>query len=496
MRLSIRYKFIVGLLCIFCVGFNLIDFLMDKIATENNKEIITKEFLNYQRDSAFYIRQYLKINSISENSKEFSQKVGDIASALSLKLDDRVIMYSTEGQFLFDTAYENGEIDIYDNKEKSIKDNKEDIELAMKNKLAYSVLKDEKRSIVCFSYPLIIENNRLGIIRCIKDYSYMFKANEYLLKLIKIVILIIFIIIFLFSVLLTTKITIPIIKLNKGAKEIAQGNYDFIINIKSKDEIGELAESFNNMKGCIREQIQTIEKDRDDLRILENHRKRFFDNITHEMKTPLTIISGYVQIMTDKSFNDKEFFDASILKLKDEVDRMHNMVLELLDISKLESDIGVEFEKINISKLVYKVCEEMDIKAQKYEIKIIKIIEDNLVVFANEELLIRAIINIIDNSIKYGNIQSKIKVTVKSDSINCFLIVEDEGKGIPQDKIDKVFEPFYRIDKKYSRENGSSGLGLAIVKNIIEEHKGIIDISSIENVGTKVVIKIPILFTI
>ncbi|MFD3157737.1 ATP-binding protein [Haloimpatiens sp. FM7330] len=496
MKLSIRYKFIVGLLCIFCIGFNLLSFVTNKIVIENNKKVVTKELLNQQRDSVFFIRQYLKLNDIDENVQTFNQKVGDVASALSLKLDDRVIMYSKDGKFLFDTAYEKGKVFIYDNENgdgqgEYIKDNKKDLKLAIKNTSSYSILKSKNRYIVCFSYPIYINNNKFGIVRYIKDYSDIFKSGEYLLKLIKISMLAIFGMIFLFSVVLTTSITIPIIKLNKVSKEISKGNYDVSLNINSRDEVGELAESFTNMKECIKEQIETIEKDRDNLKKLESHRKTFFDNVTHEMKTPLTIISGYTQIIGDKGFNDEKFFKKSVKRIKYEADRMHNMVLNLLDISKLESNTEHDFQKINISQIACKICEEMKIKSEKYYISIEKSIKDDVYILGDEEQMVKVFINIIDNAIKYGKIQSKIKVSVTSDEDMCFITVEDEGKGIPQDKLDKIFEPFYRVDKSFSRENGSSGLGLSIVKNIVVAHKGQISIESKENLGTKVKIKIP-----
>lgn len=494
MRISIRYKFIIGLLFIFCVGFNLISFITGNIIVQNNKDVIKNELLNNGRDSVFFIKQYLKLNSIEETVEGFRKKTEDIALALSLKLDDRVIIYSKSGDFLFDTAYEKGNSIIYDNNDENVMGKKEDLKLAKKGTSSYSILKLKNKYIICFSNPIYINKKIVGIVRYTRDYSNIFKSGEYLLSLIKKSILIIFAIIFLFIVILSNSITIPIIKLSKVSNEISKGNYDFALKIKSKDEIGELTKSFINMKDCIKKQITTIEKDRDKLKTLESHRKTFFDNATHEMKTPLTIISGYTQIISQKGFDDKDFFYKGIKKIKYESNKMHNMILKLLDISKLESNIEVEYENINISEIVNRVCEDMTIKSKKYYINIDKKIEEDLYILGNKEEISRVFINIIDNSIKYGNVKSEIKVKVKSKDSRCYITVKDRGIGIPQDKIDQIFKPFYRVDKQTSRENGSSGLGLSIVKNIVKNHGGEIYIESEENVGTNVNIIIPLNF--
>lgn len=492
MKLSIKYKVIIGLLFIFCLGFNLISFVTGKIITKNNKEVISKEFLSSQRDGTFYIKQYLKLNDIEESKEEFEKKTEEIAFSLSLKLDDRVIVYSNDGKFLFDTAYRKGSI-LGDENNHIVEDNKKDLKLAIDNKSGYSILKHKDRYNVCFSYPLYINNQRIGIVRYIRDYSDIFLSGKYLLRLIKVSVLVVFTIIFLFSIFLSRRITIPIIKLNDISKEIAKGNYEMSASINSNDEIGELNENFNIMKECIKDQITTIEIDRDNLKILESHRKKFFDNVTHELKTPLTIISGYSQIMIDKGFNDKNFFQKAINRMKNEADRMHSMVLKLLDISKMESNVGVKYERLNISKLIYKLCEDMEIKSQKYGINIDKNIHEDVYIHGSAEQMVRVFINIIDNSIKYGDINSNIRLKLSVKDEMCFVLVEDKGKGIPKEKINNIFQPFYRVDKTFSREQGSSGLGLFIVKNILDEHGGEINIESEENIGTKVIVRIPYL---
>ncbi|NFL03722.1 sensor histidine kinase, partial [Clostridium botulinum] len=131
MRISIKYKVVVGLLFIFCIGFNMISIVTSKIIMKNNKEIISKEFLNAQRDGTFYVNEYFKQNSVNKSLKGFENKVEEITFLLSAKLDDRVIVYSNKGKFLFDTIYFKG--DIFGEDNNKLINNKKDINLAINN---------------------------------------------------------------------------------------------------------------------------------------------------------------------------------------------------------------------------------------------------------------------------------------------------------------------------------------------------------------------------
>lgn len=493
MKFSLRYKFVIGLIIIFCIGFNVMSFFMNKIIVDNSKKIISKEFTTNRKDLTLYLKQFMMMNNIKNNEEDFQQHINEISESLSLKLDDRVIFYKNNGQLLLDTAYANGDILVFYNIDKNIRDSKEDLKTAFTGKGAFSILNYENNYIAAFSFPINIDGKNLCIMRYSKDYSYLFQLNRNLLGITKRMILIIFILTCIFAILLSTKITIPIVKLSKVTKEISKGNFDLDVNINSSDEIGELGENFKLMKDRIKEQIEIINKDRDNLKIAESHRKTFFDNVTHEMKTPLTIISGYAQMILDDGYKDENILNKGAGKIKIESNRMHKMVLDLLTMSKLESyaDINRK-EKINMEEVVSVICEDMMIKANKYDIKIKKCLQENLFIYGNKEEIRRMIINIIDNSIKYGNVKSTIIISLYCENNICALTVEDEGKGIPEDKIHKIYDPFYRVDKKGEREKGSNGLGLTIVKSIVENHKGKIKIESREGVGTKVHINLPL----
>ncbi|WP_097028174.1 HAMP domain-containing sensor histidine kinase [Clostridium peptidivorans] len=472
-------------------------FFMNKLIVENNKLIIKKELLTFEKDLATYLRQYFELKNKDMNSNNFNDSSKDIASNLSIKVGSRIMIYSYEGKFLIDSANANGQVLNYEDIDNKKNDSNEDLKLSIDNKSAFTIVPVKDKYLVVFSCPIINNNKSIGIVRSVMDYSEIFSSSKNLLKLTNTFVLLVFGVIFLFVVLLATKITIPILKLSKVTKEVAKGNFEEDININSKDEIEELSLDFNKMKDKIKNQIETIKNDRDDLKKIAGHRKVFFDNMTHEMKTPLTIISGYSQILLKQDFNDKEFARKSVKKINDESERMHNMIIELLEISKVESNITSDIKKdINISQIIDAACNDMKIRADKYEIHIEKAIDKEVTVLGNPNELRRVIINIIDNAIKYGNIKSTINVKLFKENSTCNIIVKDKGQGIPSDKLEMIFEPFYRVDKQTSRETGSSGLGLSIVKKIIDKHNGHIKIISEEGIGTEVYITIPQKFTI
>ncbi|WP_343765505.1 HAMP domain-containing sensor histidine kinase [Clostridium malenominatum] len=466
---------------------------MNKLIVENNKDIIKKELLTFEKDLTTYLRQYFELKNKDMDSNNFNNSSNDIASNLSIKVGSRIMIYSCEGKFLTDSANANGQVLNYEDIDNKQNYSDEDLKLSIDNKSAFTIVPIKDKYLVVFSCPIINNNKNIGIVRSVMDYSEIFSSSKKLLKLTNTFVLLVFGVIFLFVVLLATKITIPILKLSKVTKEVAKGNFEEDITINSKDEIEELSLDFNKMKNKIKNQIETIKNDRDDLKKIAGHRKVFFDNMTHEMKTPLTIISGYSQILLKQDFNDKEFARKSVKKINDESERMHNMIIELLEISKVESKITSDTkEDVNISQIIDVACNDMKIRADKYEIHIEKNVDKEVTVLGNPNELRRVIINIIDNAIKYGYINSTVNVKLFKEHSNCNIIVKDEGHGIPSDKLEMIFEPFYRVAKQTSRETGSSGLGLSIVKKIIDKHNGDIKIISEESIGTEVHITIPL----
>ena len=493
MKFSIRYKFAIGFLLIFCISFNCITIFINQIVLKNNEKIIYDEFLISQRDIDMYLNQYSIINNIKYDENNFNEYCEKIGSALNSKINDRIILYSKDGQVTFDSDYNNGNLYLSDGT--IIEDDLSDVNLSIKGQSSYKTISINGTYETVFSKPLYINNNLAGILRYTKDYTELFQNGNSMILKIKFFMMIVFLILFMFSFILSTKILIPIIKLNKVTSEISDGNFDFNISIKSNDEIGELAENFNVMKTKIKNQINTIKKDRDDLIKSESHRKVFYDNVTHEIKTPLTIIDGYAQMILDEEDLDEKLVFKAATKIKNESNKLINMIIDILNISKIESQSSNDLrEIINMKQCIEDICSQIGIKAQKYEIKIDKILDNGIYVYASLKDMNSMLVNIIDNSIKYSNVRSVIKISLFKDEYSCNIIIEDIGKGIDKEILNKIFEPFYRGQNTLEDRKRGSGLGLSIVKSIVNKYDGKIKIESEIDVGTKVFIKIP-LFT-
>jgi signal transduction histidine kinase len=242
----------------------------------------------------------------------------------------------------------------------------------------------------------------------------------------------------------------------------------------------------------VREQIDVIERERDEVKHLQARNKVFFDNVTHELKTPLTTILGYAQILRDNGFTDQAFFEKGLKYIINESQRLNVMVADILEVTVSSTPIQTyRFERVNVSNIIREACEDMSIKAGKYNIGIRYELEETLYVQGDWNKLKEVFLNVLDNSVKYGNVNSIIQVQSFRLGDSVAILIRDEGEGIPEEALKHVFEPFYRDNGMNRTEKGSAGLGLSIVKNTVEQHGGTVEMKSILNKGTQVNISLP-----
>ncbi|MCY6372117.1 sensor histidine kinase [Clostridium ganghwense] len=480
MKKTIKFKFLLGFFIIFFMAFLLINYFVSSKLEENNEKTITNELITLKKNCNVYVRQAFMINHLNNNDIYFIKIGKDIVDELSNVTGSDIEAYTLTGSLIYSS-----------DEHKTTKSKAEDINNAVNDKTSYTINYEKNNTTVYFSYPVVIAGQKVGILRIIKDYSSLYNESRVIINFILYVTIIIFLAAFIFSFLLSSNMTIPIVKLTQASNEVAKGNLDIHINSKRQDEIGELTRNFSKMVEKIDDQIKTIEKDRDNLRELNNHRKSFFDNVTHELKTPLTSILGYAEMIKENGFSDIEFFHKGTNHIINESKRLHNMVLKLLEVSKETSEIDDEFTKVEICKLLQNTCEGMTFKAKRYKNDIKCKADNEMYVYGNGDKLKEVFINIIDNAIKYGYSNSNIEVSTYTSNDFIEVTIKNRGIGIKQEDIEKIFNPLYRVNKKKSREIGSCGLGLSISKAIIDNHKGEIKIDSILNEETKVIVKLP-----
>ena len=211
-----------------------------------------------------------------------------------------------------------------------------------------------------------------------------------------------FLFILTLSYLVASKVTYPISLLINGIKEVGKGNYNTVISYSGNDEMSIVSKEFNNMNNKIQIQIDTIKNEKEKVETLEKSRKQFFDNVTHEIKTPLTAIMGYAEIIKDNIVNDEEFKKKSIERIYEESERLNLLVLDLIKISKGISTVDENKIEIALDEVINQICDDMQIKASKYGIKINRNITPGKI-YGRINKIRELFINIADNAIKYSS---------------------------------------------------------------------------------------------
>lgn len=263
-------------------------------------------------------------------------------------------------------------------------------------------------------------------------------------------------------------------KLEDSVIDVANGNLDTEITIPKINLLTELTLSIKKMVKQLKFQITRLKQ-------LERYKTEFLQNITHEIKTPITAINSAIELIeTENSGNkyNKECFKIIQFQIKS-IDKLVNDILCLSELEVAKTDDDKDFEQVNFNELIQKVIDEFNYS----DIKINFIHNEIINFFCDKDLISTAISNLISNAIKYSK-TDKIDVILTKNNKAINLTVKDYGTGIAKEHLNRIFERFYRVDKTGSRKSGGTGLGLAIVKNIIELHNGTITVESKEGTGT------------
>ncbi len=272
-------------------------------------------------------------------------------------------------------------------------------------------------------------------------------------------------------------ITKPLIYINEGAQKMANLDFSEKIEVRSMDELGELSNSLNDMSINLQQAIfdlqkanQQLKSDIEKEREIETKRREFFAIVAHELKTPLTIMKGYLEGMI-YNIGPYQNRDQYLKKNHQIIESMEQLVREILSMSKLEQHtFKLQVEEVNLSKLVGTITKNLEFFASQKGIQIIKEVDSDIFVYTDCVLLEKACKNIIHNAIMYSPPNEKvyIKLSQESKQNHTEIQVINTGVEIKEENIQHIFEPFYRIEKSRNRNTGGSGLGLYIVKQIFE----------------------------
>lgn len=287
--------------------------------------------------------------------------------------------------------------------------------------------------------------------------------------------------VYMFRGLIHRWFVVPISQMNDAMKNVAEGNLDYQMQVPYNGEVGELFKNYEDMRLRLKESTEAA---------IENERKNkeLISNISHDLKTPITSIKGYVEGIMDGVADTPEKMDKYIRTIYNKSNELDRLINELTIYSGIDCNrIPYNFRRMNVSEFFSDCIEEvgLELESRNIVLDFSSLVEPDTQIIADPEQLRRVINNIIGNSIKYlerddGRID--IRILDELDSIR--VEIEDNGKGISQKDLGHIFERFYRTDSSRNSTKGGSGIGLSIVKKIIEDHGGYIWATSREGEGT------------
>jgi len=277
---------------------------------------------------------------------------------------------------------------------------------------------------------------------------------------------------FILIYFLSKSISDPIKAINKAAKTIANGHFDHRVTVRSKDEIGELSNTFNNMA--------------DSLQNLENMRRNFISNVSHELRTPMTTISGFVEGIIDETIPAEKH--SQYLKIVlDETKRLSRLVNDLLDLAKMEAgEVNLDLREFDINEMIRIAIIKFENRIMEKNIHVSAYFgEEQNYVKADMDGIQRVITNLLDNAVKFCNVNGNIEISVTADNRKVYVSILNTGIGIAQEELKYIWDRFYKSDKSRSKDKTGTGLGLSIVKNIINQHNQGIWVDSKEGEYTR-----------
>jgi signal transduction histidine kinase len=276
---------------------------------------------------------------------------------------------------------------------------------------------------------------------------------------------------------LLVRLTRPFRELNAAALSIAQGDYGDRAPARGNDEVGQFARSFNLMASKVQEHIDTLSR-------MSENKERFIHDLAHEIRTPITAISGYAELLKIGNITAEERA-KSIDYIIGQSRRMKNMADKLSDLSQMSRG-NIEKKPLDIASLVANAAATCQARLAEKHIALREDIND-VNITGDGELIESLLQNLIENAAKYSEDGGRIDIQVYSENGEALIVVADRGKGMAESEIPKVTEPFYRVDKSRSRAEGGVGLGLALCARICEIHNARLEIKTRPGVGTKII---------
>lgn len=467
MKKNLYLKLLVGYLLFGIVGFILVSTITTQISSEYVKK---KEAANLYREANLISSDYAySYYSNHITLADFEQRL----DAIDTYLAGEIWVISPEGEILVNSQKKTDLLNLEKIPDFNISHFGNEYYVTGN---FYNMFDAEQLSVFA---PITIDYKVKGYVIIHKSLQKLYPVSNEITNISYITLGILFICALLLLAILTIYIIFPIKKIIRAANEYASGNFNHHIDIQSDDEIGYLAASMSYMAT--------------ELNALEEDQRKFVSNVSHDFRSPLTSIKGYVEAMLDGTIpveNQEKYLNIILF----ETERLNKLTKSLLELNKFGKhgmilDIST-FDINNIIKMTVRtfegICMEKHISFE------LILTGQTLHVRADMGKIQQVIYNLVDNAIKFSHADSIIKIETTVKNRKVFVSVKDHGIGIPKDSLNKIFERFYKTDLSRGKDKKGTGLGLSIVKEVIQAHNENINVISTEDVGTEFIFSLPL----
>jgi len=415
--------------------------------------------------------EWMKTNEISRIADEIKNNYdGDLNILDNLSFNEGICI---------DVVYENTELYSsnslnrgcmgLNSKDRSYIENKIDFKNSDYNKKIYKLVNTQfnNKIVMC---GIKLDNNLYVFIN--SSVEILSSTTSILASQLVYVTILVMLLSLVISYFISKKISKPIVKINTTAKKMALGDYNI------KFEIDENIDELNELVNTLNEANYELSK-------TDNVRRELLANISHDLKTPLTMIKAYAEMIRDLSYNDKKKTINNLNTIIDETDRLNLLVNDILDLSKIQSNIEtLNKEEFDLNETIISIISRFDYLKEKKICKIDYIENNQTIIYADKKKIEQVIYNLISNATNYVGKDKLIivKLIILENSYRVEII--DHGKGIKAADLELIWDKYYKTDKTYNRNNNGTGLGLSIVKNILLMHNYKYGVDSKENNGT------------
>lgn len=479
MKLRLKWKLFFTYISLAILSVLIVSFFLYDAVTNFHIEQTKREL----KSTAVLLEELSSGNSIKT---EFSPD--KMFKHVGPKTGKRMTLISSDGKVLADSEKDITIMENHKNRPEIIESKKKGIGISIR----YS--NTLKKNMLYVAIPFVGNSGKESTIRTSIPLLTLTETMKPVFTKFMIASLFAILIAAFFSLIISWVISRPIGNIQRVVEDFADGNFDTKLETSNTYEFAKLSENMNMMAVELNNRIDTITMQRNELAKLENIRKEFVANVSHELRTPITSIKGYIETLKDGALEDKENAIKFLEIISRQTDRLNSIIEDLLCLSRIEKENesnGVDIEVVPVDAVLQVAVSICSASAQKKDVEIKIECDSKLKAQMNARLIEQAVVNLLDNSIKYSESEEAIVVNAQIEKGNIVIKVRDFGKGIATEHHERIFERFYRIDKARSRNLGGTGLGLAIVKHIAQSHGGTATLESELGKGTTFSIIIP-----